>query len=91
MTSEPSLWEKCRDAVGHYVHYKGTNGNEYDKENHGKPVEGSGFCKSYHDSHGLCIMVLLMDNSELCVDPTEVEIDYLREARAGEMYGEPIQ
>ncbi len=69
-----NLWEKCRDSVGHQVRYKGTNGDEYDTENHGKPLEGEGYCAAYHDSHGLCIIVRHDDGRELCIDPTEVTI-----------------
>lgn len=69
-----TLWETCHAAVGKTIHYKGTNGNEYDKENHGKPVDGIGRCTAYHEWHGLCIMVTHADGSEICVDPTEVTI-----------------
>lgn len=69
-----TLWETCRDSVHHQVRYKGTNGDEYDIVNHGKPVEGEGYCTAYHDSHGLCIIVTHEDGSEICVDPIEVTI-----------------
>jgi hypothetical protein len=69
-----NLWEKCRDAVGKRVWFKGTNGNEYDKAHHGEPVEGVGFVREYHDSHGLCIIVEQNDGSIVCVDPVEVVI-----------------
>ena len=68
------LHQRCQDSVNKYVRYTGTNGNEYDKVNHGKPVEGEGFCKAYHDSHGLCIIVEQDDGTTLCVDPITVEI-----------------
>ncbi len=67
------IHDTCRKAIGKNVRYKGTNGNEYDKANHGKPVEGVGVCRAYHDSHGLCIMVW-DGNEELCIDPIEVQI-----------------
>jgi hypothetical protein len=69
------LHDQCMNAVGRYVHFKGTNGNEYDKVNHGKPVEGFGYCSAYHDSHGLCIEVQLDCDECICVDPTEITID----------------
>jgi hypothetical protein len=62
------LRDMCIKAVGKYVHYKGTNGDEYDKANHGKPVEGEGLCLEYHDSHGLCIIVQHDDGTKVCVD-----------------------
>jgi hypothetical protein len=69
-----SLWETCRDSVGKQVHYKGTNGDEYDVENHGKPVEGEGLCLEYHDSHGLCVIVRHNDGTQVCVDPTDLQL-----------------
>lgn len=68
-----TLSHLCKRSVGHKVRYKGTNGNEYDRENHGKPVEGEGQCLEYHDSHGMCILVKTSFGT-VCVDPTEVEI-----------------
>jgi hypothetical protein len=70
-----NLWEKCRDAVGKTVYFRGTNGNEYDTEHHGEPVEGVGYVREYHDSHGLCIIVELADGSVVCVDPIEVVVN----------------
>jgi hypothetical protein len=61
--------------VGNRIFYTGKNGDEYDKENHGKLVQGEGLCLSCHDSHGLCIMVKHDDGSVLCVDPILVDID----------------
>ncbi|RJQ30327.1 hypothetical protein C4565_00655 [Candidatus Parcubacteria bacterium] len=69
-----SLWQKCKDSVGHHIRFKGTNGDEYDKDNHGKPIEGTGFCDDFHDSHGLCLDVTLQDGDIIYVDPIEVEI-----------------
>lgn len=64
----------CQLAVGKRVRYNGTNGNEYDKVNHGKPVSGVGLCKEQHDSHGLYILVQHDDGTEVAVDPLEVII-----------------
>ena len=69
-----SLWDICRAAIGHQVRFKGTNGDEYDTANHGKPIEGEGYCVDFHDSHGLCIMVKLDSGLQVCVDPDEVII-----------------
>lgn len=69
-----SLHLQCQNAVGRQVRFKGTNGDEYDTENHGKPIEGEGYCAEYHDSHGLCIIVHLDSGLQVCVDPTEVTI-----------------
>lgn len=63
----------CRDAVGHRVRFKGTNGNEY-SDFHGISIEGEGYCTAYHNSHGLCIIVKTDDDKEFCVDPIEVTI-----------------
>lgn len=68
-----TLFEKCRDAVGKQVRYTGTNGDEYSTD-HGKFVEGEGYCTAYHNSHGLCIMVTSDAGIEYCVDPIEVTI-----------------
>lgn len=69
-----SLYEICRRAYGKMIKYRGTNGNEFDKENHGKPLEGIGRCLGYGDSHGLFIYVCGEDGKECYVDPTEVQI-----------------
>lgn len=68
----PNLHFLCQQAVGHRVTFEGTNGNEYDKEHHGEPIKGEGQCIEYHDSHGLCIIVILDDGTRLCVDPTNI-------------------
>ena len=68
------LYHQCLASVGKRVRYTGTNGNEYDKVNHGKPVRGEGLCTEEHDSHGLCIIVKHDDGTILCVDPITVEI-----------------
>jgi hypothetical protein len=68
------LRDICKKAVGKRVRYKGNNGDEHDKENYGKPVEGEGICIDQHDSHGLCIMVQTDDGIVVCVDPGEVVI-----------------
>lgn len=73
-----TLWEKCRDSVGKTVYFRGTNGNEHDKVHHGEPVEGVGYVREYHDSHGLCIIVQLDDGSVVCVDPVEIQINKRR-------------
>jgi hypothetical protein len=69
-----NLHNLCRRATGRRVRYTGTNGDEFDKINHGSLVKGEGFCTAYHDSHGLCIIVKHDDDSEICVDPISVEI-----------------
>jgi len=67
--------EICRAAVGKRVRYTGTNGNEYDKINHGKPISGIGLCLEYHNSHGLCIIVRDDEtHREICVDPISINI-----------------
>lgn len=71
------LHKKCQLAVGRRVKYTGTNGDEYDKANHGKFVSGEGLCTEQHDSHGLCIVVQHDDGTILCVDPITVEIPLL--------------
>lgn len=73
-TSEQSLYNTCRSAVGKKIRYTGKNGNESDKVNHGSYVEGQGVCMSQHDSHGFCIMVQHEDQSVLCVEPISVQI-----------------
>lgn len=64
----------CVRSVGKRVWYNGTNGDEYDEINHGKPVVGLGLSTAYHDSHGLCIIVKHDNGLEICVDPIQVEI-----------------
>lgn len=71
-----TLHEICQKAVGCRVKYTGTNGDEYDKENHGKSISGEGLCYEQHDSHGLCIMVRHDDGTTACVDPITVEIPF---------------
>jgi hypothetical protein len=71
-----NLYQTCQRAVGRRVKYTGTNGDEYDKANHGKPVAGEGICMEQHDSHGLCIIVQHDDGSVVCVDPITVEIPF---------------
>ena len=68
------LHQTCVAAVGKIVKYTGTNGNEYDKANHGLFVKGEGLCAEQHDSHGLCIVVYHEDGTRICVDPITVEI-----------------
>lgn len=68
----PDLHFLCQQAVGHRVSFEGTNGNEYDKEHHGEPMKGEGQCIEYHDSHGLCIIVILDDGRRVCVDPINI-------------------
>lgn len=70
---DDELHEICKTAVGHTVFFIGTNGNEY-SDCHGQKVEGIGTCLSYHDSHGLCIVVKTENFPELCVDPVCVKI-----------------
>lgn len=73
-TAAEDIHSICVRSVGKRVWYNGTNGDEYDELNHGKPVVGMGFCLRYHDSHGLCIIVKHEDGSEICVDPVQVEV-----------------
>ena len=70
-----TLWQTCRDAVGHRVRYSGTNGDEY-SIGHGLFVRGEGVCVEQHDSHGLCICVRDDDGNKIWVDPIEVEVLY---------------
>lgn len=79
---------ECRAAVGKRVRFEGTRGDEYDKKQFGKPVEGTGKCVECHAGHGLYIVVEpddkdMVDNPNqefpecdgtLAVDMGEVEI-----------------
>ena len=67
------LQNQCKNAVGKQVMYRGTNGDEYSPR-HGKRLEGKGECVEWHNSHGLCIIVVAENGERLCVDPEEVFI-----------------
>lgn len=73
------LYTICRQAVGKYVRYVGTNGDER-SEDYGKAVSGVGLCESYHDSHGLCLKIMpyltgkARYSMSIYVDPVFVEI-----------------
>lgn len=69
-----AAYATCCKAVGKRVKYTGTNGDEFDKTNHGLFVEGEGLCIEQHDSHGLCIIVQHDDRTTICVDPISVVI-----------------
>ena len=68
-----TLREQCIAAVGKQVAVKGTWGDER-KSYYGGVADTYGTCLSYHDSHGLCIMLLTEAGNEVCIDPTHIEI-----------------
>lgn len=74
LTSEQVLRNTCHSSLGKRVRYTGTNGNEYDANDHGKFIQGEGICVACHDSHGLCISVKLDDEIIVYVDPISVVI-----------------
>jgi len=68
-----SLHSTCCKAVGKRVKYTGTNGDEYDKINHGLYVEGEGIFVIFSVSLNRA-MVQHDDRTTICVDPITVEI-----------------